>query len=173
MVRINSFRIKIVSQLLIFLFFFLGACEKEPSEIGLNFKAHEKLNIYSSDTLTISALTYSMDSTRSDESPYSLAGVVNDMVFGTSEAAFIAQIRLPEALYPGKNIVVDSVILILVPDTVLMYGDPLTKLNLKVYELEKRLYLDSSYYSNLDVSDSISLDVKGSQDFFDCKNPFR
>lgn len=165
MVRINSFRIKIVFQLLIFIFFFLVACEKEPSEIGLNFKAHEKLNIYSSDTLTISALTYSMDSTRSDESPYSLAGVVNDMVFGTSEAAFITQIRLPEALYPGENIVVDSVVLILVPDTVLMYGDPFTKLNLKVYELEKRLYLDSTYYSNLDVSDSISLDIKGSQDF--------
>ena len=166
MVRINSFRFRIILQFLIFLFFFIVACEKEPSEIGLNFKAHEKLNIFFSDTLTISALTYSIDSTRSDETPYSLAGVVDDMVFGTSEAAFIAQLRLPEVLSPGENIVVDSVILFLLSDSLFMYGDPSTEMNLKVYELEKRLYLDSTYYSNLDVSDSISLDVKGSQDFF-------
>lgn len=166
MVRINSFRFRIILQFFILFLFFLGACEKEPSEIGLNFKAHEKLNIFYSDTLTISAFTYSLDSTRSDETPYSLAGVVDDMVFGTSEATFIAQLRLPEVLYPGENIVVDSVILFLLSDSLYMYGDPLTELNLKVYELEKRLYLDSTYYSNLDVSDSISLDIKGSKNFF-------
>ena len=166
MVRINNSILKIIQQIFLLLLLFLVACEKEPSEIGLNFKAHEKLNIFFSDTLTISALTYSMDSTRSDETPYSLAGVVNDMVFGTSEAAFIAQLRLPEALYPGTNILVDSVVLFLLPDSVFMYGDPFTELNLKVYELEKRLYLDSTYYSNLDVSDSISIDIKGSQSFF-------
>lgn len=166
MVRINNFSLKLILQFFILLLFFLVACEKEPSEIGLNFKAHEKLNIFFSDTLTISALTYSLDSTRSDETPYTLAGVVNDMVFGTSEATFVAQIRLPDALYPGENIVVDSVVLYLLTDSLFMYGDPLTELNLKVYELEKKLYLDSAYYSNLDVSDSISLDVKGSQNYF-------
>jgi len=166
MVRINSFSLRLFLQFFILLLFFLVACEKEPSKIGLDFKAHEKLNIFFSDTLTISAFTYSMDSTRSDETPFVLAGMVNDMVFGTSEAAFLAQLRLPEALYPGENIVVDSVILFLLPDSVFMYGDYLTELNLKIYELEKKLYLDSTYYSNLDVSDSISLDIKGSQNFF-------
>lgn len=166
MVQINSFSLKTILQFLIFFLFFLVACEKEPSEIGLNFKAHEKLNIYYTDTLTISALTYSMDSTRSDETPYSLTGTIDDMVFGTSEASFVAQVRLPEAFHPGENIVVDSLILFLLTDSLYVYGDQLTQLNLKVYELEKRLYLDSTYYSNLDVSDSISTDVKGSQNFF-------
>ncbi len=166
MVRINSFSLRIILQFFILFLFLLVSCEKEPSEIGLNFKTHEKLNIFFSDTSSISALTYSMDSTRSDETPYALAGVVNDMVFGTSEASFLAQIKLPEAISPGENIVVDSVVLFLILDSLYTYGDLFTELNLKVYELEKRLYLDSTYYSNLDISDSISLDVKGSQNFF-------
>ena len=166
MVRINSFSLTVILQFFILLLFLLVGCEKEPSEIGLNFKAHEKLSIYYTDTLTISALTYSMDSTRTDEVPYALTGMVNDMVFGTSEASFLTQVRLPEAFSPGENIVVDSLILFLLTDSLYVYGDSLTELNLKVYELEKRLYLDSTYYSNLDVSDAINPDIQGLQNFF-------
>ena len=122
MVRIISFNLKTALQFFILLLLFLVACEKDPSEIGLNFKAHEKLNIYFTDTLTISALTYSQDSTRSDETPYALTGTINDMVFGNSEAAFLAQVRLPEAFHPGENIIVDSLILFLLPDSVAMYA---------------------------------------------------
>ncbi len=166
MVRINNLYSKALIQLLTVFLFFTFACEREPSEIGLDFKAHEKLNIFSNDTISIEAFTYSLDSVRSDQPFYSLTGRIEDLVFGRSEASFTTQVRLYMELDPGSAPIVDSVFLWLLPDSNYVYGDLNTMLNIKVYELYKRLYPDSIYYSNLDLSDSISLDSVGSQTYY-------
>ena len=144
-------------------FLFIVACEEEPTDIGINFKPDSKLNIYFSDTLQVKAFTYSQDSIRADETIYNLLGTVNDPVFGTATASFLTQIRLSDKFYPGANASVDSLILIF--ETNGLYGDSLTGMNMEVYQSFKTIYLDSMYYSNLNLSDSIGTVPLGVQSY--------
>jgi len=136
------------------------ACNDRPTEIDIDFKPSGKLKVGFSDTITVNAYTYSLDSVRSDEPELIMLGMLNDPVVGTSKASFLTQFRLPDKFFPGEEPAVDSLILFL--ERVYTYGDSNTILDLEVRESFKRLYYDSAYYSNLDLTDSLSTAVLGS-----------
>ncbi|MDX2444750.1 MAG: DUF4270 family protein [Bacteroidales bacterium] len=142
-------------------FLFFTACEEEPSGIGIDLKLPEqRLNVFFSDTSRFQALTFTQDSVRSDEPAVSLLGSMDDPVFGNSKANILTQIVLSERLYPGENAHVDSLLFIIKPGG--FYGDENSEFNLSVFQSKTRVYKDSAYYSNLNVTDSLDINSVGS-----------
>lgn len=145
-------------------FLFFVACEEEPSGIGIDLKLPEqRLNVFFSDTSKFEALTYTIDSIRSDDQTYSLIGAIDDPVFGRSYANFITQLVLSERLYPGENAKVDSLVIILKP--VSFYGDENSEFTINMHQSLTRIYKDSAYYSDMNVADSIVIDPVGTATF--------
>ena len=143
---------------------FFVACEEEPSGIGIDLKLpDQRLDVFFSDTNKIQAYTFTQDSIRSDEPIYSLLGTINDPVFGTADPSFILHILLSEKLYPGENVKVDSLIFIIKPYS--FYGDETSEFTLNIYQSLTRIYQDSMYYSNMDVSDSIGINPVGTTNY--------
>ena len=137
------------------------SCQDQPTEIDIDFKPSGKLKVGFTDTITVNAYTNSLDSVRSDEPDLMLLGMLQDPVVGTSRASFLTQLRLPDKFQPGEEPQADSVILFL--EKVFSYGDSNTVMNVEVRESFKRIYYDSAYYSNLNVSDSLGSTLLGSK----------
>ena len=129
----------------------LFACQKDPSDIGLSLQnENEIINGNIIDTVSLKAFTIKEDSLSSDERTYSLLGSFLDPIFGYSEASFITQMRLPSSNASfGTNPVADSMVIYL--DYRSYYGDTTISQTFDVYEIEKSIYLDSTYYSNLNI----------------------
>lgn len=69
--------------------------------------------------------------------------------FGTSQAAFLTQIKLnKENPDFGTNPKIDSVMFYFLLKDSASYGDKNTPLQFKIYELNKSIYSDSTYYAN-------------------------
>jgi len=139
---------------------FLISCQDRPTEIDIDFKPTGKLKVGFTDTITVNAYTYTLDSVRSDEPELILLGMLQDPVVGTSKASFLTQFRLPDKFFPGEDPQADSLILYL--EKVYSYGDSNATMNLEVRESFKRIYYDSTYYSNLNVTDSLGTTILGS-----------
>lgn len=147
--------LKSFNYLIITLFTLFYACQKDPSEIGLSLQnENEIINGNKIDTTTIKAYTIREDSLTSDERTYALLGSMLDPVFGYSEASFITQMRLASSNVSfGTSPVADSMIIYL--DYRSYYGDTTLEQSFDIYEIEKSIYLDSTYYSNLNVQNYI------------------
>ncbi len=130
--------------------FVLNNCKKD-TEIGMELlPATDLVNVKSSILKSsIRAYTYNEDSVRTDEAAKSLLGSFNDSLFGNTTVNFAAQFRL--STYPdyGTDPVVDSTYLYLYYRS--FYGDTSTIQSFKVYELEKPLDVDASYYNFSDL----------------------
>jgi len=143
-----------------FFIIFLPSCEKPPSGIGIDLQlSNSRLRAGFTDTISVKAFTVTLDSVRSDKSVYSPSGTLVDPVFGTTFASVVAQFRLSAPLNTGDNVHVDSLVLFLIPAG--HYGDENTEMKVRVYESFKKLYLDSIYYSNMDITDSIGINPVG------------
>ncbi len=136
-------------------FIFLFSCEKDPSTIGLNLQDDlERIQGNNIDTITLKAFTIREDSLSTDERSFALLGSYHDPIFGYSEASFMTQLKLASSNVSfGTNAVADSIVLYL--DYQSYYGDTTTEQTIEVYELEKSLYSDSTYYSNLNIDNYI------------------
>lgn len=131
----------------------LFSCEKNPSDIGLNLQDENEIIIGNLiDTVTIKAFTKREDSLSSDEKTYALLGSYLDPVFGYTEASFVTQMRLASSnISFGENPIADSIVMCL--DYRSYYGDTTIAQTIEIYELEKSIYLDSTYYSNFNIGD--------------------
>lgn len=140
--------------LLLFLvtLFLLVACEKDPTSIGLSLQDDtEIINGSTIDTITLKAFTIREDSLSTDERSLALLGSYTDPVFGYTEASFITQMKLASSNVSfGNNPIADSIIICL--DYQSYYGDTTVPQTIEIYEIEKSIYLDSTYYSNLDIA---------------------
>ncbi len=138
--------------LLVGLFF---SCQKDPTTLGLDLQPDsDKINGISLDTSTVKAYFIKEDSLSTDERTYALLGSYNDPVFGYSNAAFMTQIRLSTSNVSfGTLPVADSIVLYLNYRS--YYGDTNTTQTISVYEMDKDLFIDSSYYSKLNPSQYI------------------
>lgn len=143
--------LKNINLLFFIVIILLLACQKDPSEIGLSLQNENEIIIGKNiDTITLKAYTISEDSLSSDERSYALLGSMLDPVFGYSEASFITQMRLASSNVSfGTSPIADSMVIYL--DYRSYYGDTTIEQSFDVYELEKSIYLDSIYYSNLNV----------------------
>lgn len=134
---------------------FLGlvsACENDPDPIGLSIQPlSDKPPVFYFDTTTVASFTLLVDSVRSEKPQYSLLGNYFDPVFGSTDAGFLTQLTLSSlSFYPGEIPVLDSALLYLRIND--YYGSSSALLQMRIYELNKQIYTDSSYWSNLDAS---------------------
>ena len=133
----------------------LSSCNSDSTLIGESLQPlSELMKAKHVDSLTINAYTLSHDSMPTSNSQYALAGTMMDPMFGSSRASFLSRARLdgsdtyPEAFTPGPDAIGDSLVLTLLPKS--YYGDPSTKMNMKVYRLTEDILQDSTYYADHD-----------------------
>lgn len=133
--------------------FFAGAvasCELPEQTVGLDMQPDsDLLNLFQTDTLTISMRTVREDSVKTDEVSLSLCGNMVNPIFGQTGASIFTQIRLSTNNVDFGDIqpiIIDSLVLVLAMDKE-FYGD-LAPMRFSIKELDEQMYLDSGYYSS-------------------------
>lgn len=132
---------------LLLLLVFFTRCE-EPDLVGMDVQpGSDKFNSSYTDTLSLLAFSEKVERINTDELVYNLLGSCNDPAFGTTTASFYTQLRLSgNNVNFGVNPVADSLVLrLLIKD---VYGDTSAIHKIRVYEVSKPFYRDSTYYSN-------------------------
>jgi hypothetical protein len=124
-------------------------CEDAPSKLGSGLLPGSDYLTIMSDTFGVKSYTLYSDSVKSDEPTTSYLGQIYDPYFGTTSAEFVSQMRLVDSMTAIGQINVDSVKLFMKFLTV--KGDTSATHYLKISEISRQLYLDSSYYSNQTV----------------------
>lgn len=147
----SRFLKSIFTLLIVVIVFF--SCKKETSKIGLDIVGENPLNVLFSDTTNVEVFSLLRDSVRTDENATAILGVVVDPVFGTTKASLYMQYNLSLANYSfGEAQAFDSLVLSVPYINRTVFGDSLSPLSIRVYELNERLEMDTSYYST-DVAD--------------------
>lgn len=152
--RPDSFSKKILSTVfaifIVMAVFFITSCEEDPTTLGKGLlPGSDFVSIKSTDT--ISAMAYTMYDTAVLSSNPSTAylGQIYDQAFGTTSASFATQLRLKYE-WPGDRAwIVDSMKLILEFETT--RGGTTGDNTLSLYEIDKQLYIDGEYYSNINL----------------------
>ncbi len=129
---------------------FSAGCS-DTTELGLSLVEQERSNVLFTDTLT-------MDMSVVETMPFSttspsrwLCGAYEDPVFGTSQAGFYCNFRVPTTNVVFPTATVDSLVLTLVYDTLGHYGSILTQPNAQtweVFELSEAMSASATYRSN-------------------------
>lgn len=122
-------------------------CTKEPDLVGLNLVSQsELLKLGYTDTISVMSYSVKVDSVNTEELSYALIGSMNDPVFGQTDATYYSQIRLvDEGSDYGNDPVYDSAFLSLPYQGA--YGDTMSNMTLRVYELTQKLTLYDTMYS--------------------------
>jgi hypothetical protein len=156
---------------------FISSCEISDKELGEDLlPPGDNVNLFH-DTI-IDIHTYPVESTpvitseSGDPGALYLLGNWQDTIVGSAESSVIMQFNNNGAFVNGPNMEIDSLMLfIYVEDYV---GNTDEELTITVYEFTERIYIDSSYYSDYDVSgryDPVPLAEKsfmpGNQDTLD------
>lgn len=130
-----------------------GGCKKKDNLLG--GKAIDQNDLLSSggiDTFSLITYTIAEDTVYTRSPRYGLLGILNDPEFGTVDVGFYTQVRL-SGLNPNfgnpSEITIDSFIMAL--EYVGGYGY-LGKQTFEVFEIDQRMYLDSSYISTQDLT---------------------
>lgn len=154
-------RMQIIALLMIFALLG-GGCENDPAKIGIDIQPDsDKLNVFSTDTISIVAHSIYVDSVRTDETSRTMIGSYYDPVFGVSTSSLNLQLILSSAAADlGDSPVLDSMVMSLEyssvalagDDDLVAYGDTLSPQTFRIYELDESIYVDSVYYSNYEVA---------------------
>lgn len=144
--------------LLVLLITFFASCTKELTPIGLNLLSNEDmLQMGYTDTASIVAYSVMEDSVYTQELSVNYVGLayigsMYDPIFGKTNAALYTQIRTTTSRVRfGTNPVFDSAYLML-PMQGRSFGDTLTNMTYKVYELSESIIDSVHAYSNSKVT---------------------
>ncbi|MFH0761814.1 MAG: DUF4270 family protein [Bacteroidota bacterium] len=134
------------------LFLLMATACNNSEEVGLNLTSiNERFRYRIDSSAVITATTLRQDSLTSEKRTASLLGCMNDPVFGRSTAHLLTQLRLSSNDVDfGESPVLDSAMFLLKYQS--WYGDTTTRQDVRIYELSKDLYYDSTYYSNMDIN---------------------
>lgn len=129
------------------------SCKKVPQKIGNGLQpegSYIKV-AFTSENDVVTEIER-IDSLSTKSASLSLIGSLNDPHFGRSDLSFYTQIGLTSnSVQWGDGAVVDSIILQMVYSG--YYGDTLSPMTLRIYEVLEDMYADSSnYYSNTVLS---------------------
>lgn len=121
---------------------------KNSDEIGLNLTPPgERFKFVVDSSSVVTASTIRQDSLTTEKRATSLLGCMNDPIFGRSTASLLTQLRLSSNEVDfGVNPQIDSAVVLLKYKG--YYGDTTQLQSLRIFELTKDLYFDSTYYSN-------------------------
>jgi hypothetical protein len=129
---------------------FTGSCEKGILKIGTDILPESDfVSIKSIDTLSVFSYTMFNDSIRTDLPLLSYLGQVFDPFFGTTDAAFVSQVRL-NSKWDGKPFTLDSVKLFLHLGKAKGVTDAVH--TLRISEIADQIYNDTAYYSSTPVN---------------------
>lgn len=137
---------------LILIFIGFVSCKKVPQHVGNSLQpsgSYIKV-AFTGDNGIISEVD-KVKSLSTKSASLSLLGSLNDPHFGRSDLSFYTQIGLTNnSLQWGDGAEVDSIILQMVYSG--YYGDTLSPMTLRVYEVLEEMNSDSSYYSDTTLS---------------------
>lgn len=149
---INALSLKLLRNAFVYLMLALPAlifttCTKEPDLVGLNLVSEsELLKLGYTDTASIIAYSVKADSVNTVKLSYALIGSMNDPVFGQTNATYYSQLRLvDEGSDYGTSPVFDSAYLALPYYSA--YGDTMSNMTLRVYELTQQIDQSDTMYS--------------------------
>jgi hypothetical protein len=136
----------------LFLILVASSCYKPAGEIGAVVQPENSLlQVKYTDTAMVFAYSVPEDTIRTDGLSTTLLGSIMDPTFGHTTASFYTQFMLENTGHRfGNNPQVDSLVLQL-RYTGNSYGDTTTQLTASVYQMEGSIYLDSTYYSDIDI----------------------
>ncbi len=126
----------------------LASCEGNPTVIGGELLPPSDFVSVFSDTMSVKAYTMYSDSIPSGNPSTSYLGTLYDPYFGTDTAEFVSQMRLVSN-WPKGFAGVDSIRLHL--HLLSVTGNVSQPLRLKMSEIAKEIFVDSTYYSSQKV----------------------
>ena len=127
----------------------LVSCQHEVSSIGLDLI--DEVGTEFSDTTTIVAYSFLEDTINTTNMSANLIGNIHDPIFGDNKACTFAQFAMSgSSVNFGTNPVIDSVILTLQISA--YYGDTLSKVAFRIYQLTEPLSDANKYYQNSSVN---------------------
>lgn len=137
--------------LLILLVAVFAGCEKTAQKLGFGIQPEsDQIDVFKNDSASIVSYSERIDSINTTNTDVSLFGSQADPVFGIKTASFSTNFRLSRTAFSfGSDRVLDSLILYLRYSS--LYGDTLSQLNMKIYELSDQILSDTSYYSNSEI----------------------
>jgi hypothetical protein len=126
---------------------FLAGCKKEFDAIGLNLR-NDYLSPADCDTSTIEAYSMPADSINTTNLNNVVVGEIIDPVFGRlNTGVYVKYLLSQTSVNFGENPVFDSLVLTI--QYTGYYGDTLSDMNLKVYEITDELLTnETAYFSN-------------------------
>lgn len=133
----------------------------DPDDLGIDLLPSSDLIEVKSviDQNSIMSYIYRVDTLSTDETSRSMLGSLNDPLFGTTTINFTATFRIQEFPEFGVNPSPDSIMLYMYYR--LFYGDTITPLHFKVYEMNQYLERDASFRQDVDLKSMASDQLLG------------
>ncbi len=147
------------------LFLLISGCSKDPDNIGRDLLPSSDDIVVKIDSLTrIASYTISGKRILSSANELYILGSLKDSIFGYSSASILTQFH-PKILISADSLrTVDSLILYLSPAG--HYGDTLSPMTLRVFELNQKMALDTNYFSDIDPAEYYDPSVELAQRTF-------
>ncbi len=122
------------------------ACEK-PTLGDEGLLPDDQLGLSFTDTLTVYAEVVRDDSVRADELATNIWGAMDDPIFGKSYGGIFFQFSTDRSNIDfGDNLTLDSVVLTLLYNDSIGYGNLATPQKLEIYRVTEQFFKDTSYY---------------------------
>lgn len=129
---------------------FFASCKKMPKHIGDSLQPNSSyIHVAFTGDQNISSVVERVDSLSTKSATYALVGDLNDPHFGNTKTSFYTQVGLTSNdMHWGEGAAIDSIVLQILYAG--YYGDTLTPMTLRVYEVAENMAADSAatYYSN-------------------------
>lgn len=139
----------------------VSSCNVKDKELGADIlPPGDNVAIFHDTIFEIEAYPVTAEPMVTSEVSYSpttlsLLGTLEDSIVGRSQATVVTQVNTTPAFITGPNTVIDSIFLgIHIHDFV---GDAEQEIHLSVHEFTERIYMDSLYYSDYDITGKYKL----------------
>jgi len=137
---------------------FFASCKKNDSPVGVNIlPGSDQLGAAYAEITAFRSFTMFDDTAYTKNiSNANMLGSINDPVFGRTDVSIYSNFEIPGSIAIGAlgpNPVLDSIVLALVyASGVATLGDTTQPLSLDVFPLTEKIYRDSLYYSDRNIS---------------------
>ena len=134
-----------------FILFFI-ACAKDPDNLGRDLlPSSDDINVKVDSTTLISAYTITGKQILSSANELYILGSLKDSIFGYGSASLLTQFHPAILMSADSARTVDSLILFISPAG--NYGDTLSQMTMRIFELNQPLQLDTNYFSNINPAE--------------------
>ena len=145
-----------ISGIIISLLITLYSCIKDPDNIGRDLlPASDNLVVSIDSSTLIGSYTISDNKIPTSQKSYYVLGSQKDSIFGLGSASILTQFHPVLLNSVDSTRTLDSLILFLSSSN--HFGDSLSQLKVRVFELNQKLKTDTNYYSDINPAEYYSL----------------